>query len=464
MAGSARRRPQPTSGPSTAPAPASIVSFNPRALWSFFWKQPASFKLVCFYLFMEYVRPQQIYTPISGPPYSKFIIGGAVFAFIVEGKRLRFGLAEAFLALFTVIVVASSVFALYPDASFGEISVYLTWVVIYVLIANTVDTEPRFFFFTLTFLLWSYKMAQFGARSWVTAGFHFRSWGINGAPGWFGNSGEFAIQMVILLAVSIYFMRALRSYWSRWIRYFFWTVPLFAVVSIVGSSSRGALFGLAAMTLWTLLKTRHKFRAIVGTVVLSATVYWLLPPEQITRLQTMGDDGTSVARTTLWARGLDIMKAYPFLGIGYKNWSPYNEVRFGSPLLPHNIFIEAGSELGYTGLAVFIALIIVTLVVNYRTRRLVRHLPDGDRFVLEMAHSLDAALIGYLACGFFVTVLYYPFFWINLAMSVALYNTAVNKTGPSGAAPSAGQRRRGGVARIGRGFRGGPRVPARVGG
>jgi hypothetical protein len=39
-----------------------------------------------------------------------------------------------------------------------------------------------------------------------------------------------------------------------------------------------------------------------------------------------------------------------------------------------------------------------------------------------MAHGLDGALIGFLVGGFFVTVLYYPFFWINLAMTVALYN------------------------------------------
>lgn len=433
-------------------------------MWSFFWKQPASFKLVCFYLFMEYIRPQQIYTPIAGPPYSKIIIGLAIVAFIVEGRRVRFGLAEAVLAVFTAIVVASSVFALYPDASWAEISVYLSWVLIYVLIANSVNTEQRFFFFTVTFLAWSYKMAQFGTRSWVAAGFHFRAWGINGAPGWFGNSGEFAIQMVILLAVSIYFMRALSRYWPRWVRYAFWTVPVFAIVSIVGSSSRGALVGLAGMTLWMLLKTRHKFRAIVGTVVLSGLVYWLLPPEQITRLQTMGDDGTSVARTTLWARGLEVMKEYPVLGIGYKNWSPYMDPRFGSPLLPHNIFIEAGSELGYTGLAVFVALIIVTLIINRRTRKLVEHLPDGDRFIYEMAHAFDAALIGYLFCGFFVTVLYYPFFWINLAMTVALYNTAVTKLRASGTAAAVPGPRRNGAGRMSRAFRGGRRVPARVGG
>jgi hypothetical protein len=40
-----------------------------------------------------------------------------------------------------------------------------------------------------------------------------------------------------------------------------------------------------------------------------------------------------------------------------------------------------------------------------------------------MAYGLDGALVSYLVAGFFVTVLYYPFFWINLALTVALSAT-----------------------------------------
>jgi hypothetical protein len=55
-----------------------------------------------------------------------------------------------------------------------------------------------------------------------------------------------------------------------------------------------------------------------------------------------------------------------------------------------------------------------------------------------MAHGLDAALWGYLASGFFVTVLYYPFFWINFAMTVALHRAALNKVRQANPAPGLG--------------------------
>jgi putative inorganic carbon (hco3(-)) transporter len=426
--------------PASGSSPLFALRF--RALWEFIKRQPTSFKLVCLYLFMEYVRPQQLYSVIAFVPYSKIIIVLAVLSFFLEGRAFRIGLPESMLAVFSISVLMSSLLAVFPDASYDQLSLYISWVVIYLLIANTLDTEERFLVFLLSFILYSFKMAEFGTRSWAEAGFHFRDWGINGAPGWFNNSGEFGIQMCVFLPIVVYFTRSLGQNWPRWKRYLFWAMPACAVMSIVGSSSRGALVGLAAVALWMLAKSPYKFRGLVATAVLAMGVYWILPAEQLQRLQNMGDDSTSISRTTLWSRGLDLMSENPLHGIGYKNWSPYMQLHYGSPLLPHNIFIEAGAELGYTGLLAFVALIILTLAINYRTRRLTRHLPRGDRFVFDMAHGLDAALIGYLASGFFVTVLYYPFFWINFAMTVALYNAAVNKVRQSGPEAAGNARRR----------------------
>ena len=263
--------------------------------------------------------------------------------------------------------------------------------------------------------------------------------------------------MCVFLPIVIYFTRALSRYWPRWKRYVFWSMPTCAVISIVGSSSRGALFGLAAVAIWMLSKSRYKVRGLVSLAVVAAVVYYLLPPEQMERLHSMGTDDTSITRTTMWARGLQLMNDYPVLGIGYKNWSPYMKNLYGSPLLPHNIFIEAGSELGYSGLVAFVLLILATFVINYRTRRLVRQLPGGNLFLLEMAHGLDAALMGYLASGFFVTVLYYPFFWINFAMTVALHRAALNRLSDSGSGGASAVRQPRGRQM----WRGAPRAVAR---
>src|SRR5690606_5515781 len=107
-------------------------------------------------------------------------------------------------------------------------------------------------------------------------------------------------------------------------------------------------------------------------------------------------------------------------------WLPYYRTYYNPVAeLPHNIFIEAGAELGYMGLLAFLALIGGTFVTNARSRRLARHAGEWGPFLRSTAYGLDAALVGYLVAGFFVTVLYYPFFWMNLSFTAATYLTAM---------------------------------------
>lgn len=265
-------------------------------------------------------------------------------------------------------------------------------------------------------------MAQHAAIGWAKGGFEYRFWGVVGAPGWFYNSGEFGIEMCIFLPLSIYFIIALKRYWPPWKTAFFLLFPLSAIVGVMGSASRGAQLGMFAVVLWMLLKSKHRVKTLLGALIVGFFVLQALPPSQMERFHSAGEDKTSRARLTYWKDGIEITNNHPILGIGYANWSPYYR-RYYNPRgeFPHNIFIQASAELGYSGLLVFVSMIIITFVVNRNTRKLA---VQEDSFIHKMAHGLDAALIGYLVGGFFVTVLYYPFFWINLAMTVALHNVA----------------------------------------
>ena len=401
-----------------------LRSLQPSAIWTFLRRQPPSFWLVLTYLLFEYVRPQNVYDALQGPPYARAVILLALGAFVFERRKLRFGAPELLLALFSVIVLASSIGAFYPRISYGSFLDYYQWVVVYLLIANTVDTEDRFLVFMLCFLLYSFKMSQFGTRSWAADGFVFREWGTTGAPGFFHNSGEFGIQMCIILPLIVAFIQALGENWPRWLRVAAWIAAGTAVTSIVGSSSRGAVVGAAAVALWMLMKSPRKLRSLTVTGVLGAIVFVATPPEQKARFEAIGSDPTSISRTTYWRHGLEMMGDHPVLGIGYVNWAEYHEAVYGSRGLSHNIFIQAGAELGYTGLIAFIALLACAFFINRDTRRLASRRPATGRFAFYMAHGLDGAMVGFVASGFFVTVLYYPFFWINLAMTVALNNAA----------------------------------------
>ncbi len=410
---------------------------RPQDIWNFIKREPAAFWFVNLYMFFEYVRPQSIYTSIAGVPWAGSLLGLAFLSVLFSRKGVRLPTeASAMLVLYTLILVASSLTAWSMEESFRWYWRYFNWVVLFVIIVNVITTERRFFVFMLAFFLYSFKMSQHGARGWLETGFGFRDWGVTGGPGWFQNSGEFGIQMCIFFPLSVGFVIAMWKHWGKWQRLFFLSFPVTAVMSMIASSSRGALVGGGLVLAWMALRSRQRVRAILAAAVVAVVVIAVVPPEQKERFASAGEDKTSQSRFTVWRNGMEIASQYPVLGIGYGNWSAYSRSYYGHPLLPHNIFIEAVAELGYLGLFAFVLLIGSTFVVNFKTRKLVKTLPGDQAFIHQMAHGLDGALIGFIGSGFFVTVLYYPFFWVNLAMTVALYVVAeakVREVGTGGA-------------------------------
>jgi O-antigen ligase len=425
---------------SAAPHPAEVEGpvdplyrLDWKPIWRFVKAQPAAFWLVCLYLFFEYVRIQEIYAPLKGLPIPLYTILFCGLAFLLGGAQFRkWQPIDTLLMVFSGVVILSSITAYSPAASFNEFSLFFDWVVIYFLITNIVNTERRFFIFMLLYLIYCMKMTQHGVRSWAEAGFGFIRIGVGCAPSWFQNSGECGIQMSMLFPVSLYFILALRIYWDRlkrWVMIIM--LPFGSALTMMASSSRGAQLGFAGIGLWMVMRSKRKFRVLLAVVVLAPLLYAILPEQQKERFRTAGDDQTSQSRLTYWKDGLTILHEHPVLGIGYRNWLTYYRQRF-NPVgeLPHNIFIEASAEMGYLGFFSFVALIVATFVTNSRTRKRARLLPGSSgRFLGHMAFGFDGALIGYLITGFFVTVLYYPFFWINLAMTVALHNVTELRSG-----------------------------------
>ena len=404
-------------------APDQLNRLRLGELWTYFRGEKPSFWFLCIYFFFEYVRPQSLYTVIDVLPYGTITLALALVSFLMEGRwfRLR-SPADSLLLIYTVVVLASSVLAVSPAVAYENLYIYVSWVIVYFLITNIVVTERRLFVFMIGFLLYSFKMSQHGTRSWAAIGFQFRDWGTYGAPGWFQNSGEFGIQMTIFFPIALYLWIGLRRYWSKPKSIVVLALPVTALLGMVASSSRGALLGGAVVGLWMLFKSQYRVKGTIVMVVLALGLYAITPPEQKGRLGDSGSDQTSVERLDMWKDGLVIAREHPLSGIGYFIWTPYRVRQGHRALLPHNIFIQCVSELGYTGLLVFLTMIVSTFWMNHRSRKRLRRVPGHSPFLWHLSLGLDGGLIGFLTSGFFVTVLYYPFFWINLALTTALYS------------------------------------------
>ena len=122
------------------------------------------------------------------------------------------------------------------------------------------------------------------------------------------------------------------------------------------------------------------------------------------------------------------MKKYPVLGVGHENWLPYylDKLNYGVPGTPlvHNMFVQAGTENGFLGLGTLVAIVFSFFSVNRKTRSVAA--ARGDNVAITISHGLDAATLGLIISGSFVTVLYYPYIWIQAGFIASLSNTVQN--------------------------------------
>lgn len=405
---------------------AGVLALKPSALLRAMLKQPISVWSLFAYLFFEYVRPQTIYPALNVLPFARLSLICALGACVLEanGKR-RWNLIDVALVVFTAVLLASLITAFDRDYGVENLNLYFSWIVVYVVLSTTVNSQTRVVLMLIGWFLWNFKMSFFAFRSWAAIGFRFRDWGVSGAPGWFENSGEFGIQMCVILPISLFFAMGVRRYVGKLTFAALLLLPVTAVAGAVASSSRGALLGMGGIAFWMLARSKYKVRGLISLTAFLLLVFAIVPQEQRERLYASGDDRTSISRLTYWTRGIEFANESPVFGIGYKGWYPYYSYVWGSRLepvqLPHNLFIECLAELGYTGFFALLFLIGSTFWLNMKTRRAARRLGDQGSLAEHLGWGFDGALVGYLITGFFVTVLYYPYLWINLGMTAGLH-------------------------------------------
>jgi O-antigen ligase len=406
-----------------------LYTFNPKALWQQFKKEHFAFWMVCLYFFIQYFDPQEIYKRIDFMPWDKVAIGLAFLALSLDPRRHRVrDSTNIWMTLFLIVIYISSALAIFPAVSWKHWFGFLDWYVIYFLIINTVTTSERYFIVLAIFLLANFKMAIFGARTWIDRGFGFVSWGIMGPPGPFQNSADLSTEMLMFAPIAFELAMYVKPYVKRITYWFLMAGSLAGAMTVMGASSRGAQVTMVGQGGWMAIQRKLKLKTVLAIVVALIIGWHFLPAHEKGRFERSGTDQTSIQRLDYWKAGLTMIENHPFFGVGFYNFAPLYAIRdpnhlfFGKPQLPHNIFVQVGTDAGLIGLFIFLVLIYRNLKLSSEIRRTCARARDAPGFAPSVARGLALTTWGFVIAGQFNTVSYYPFLWINLALTVALAN------------------------------------------
>lgn len=404
------------------------------ALYLAFKAQDFAFWMAAFYLVFAYLKPQVTFPIIDFLPWTQLSILAGLGYLIVKG-RISLNIVHVAMIIFFIIVIVSIYDAVYPEIGWRRFDVIYIQLIELIFFTNCIKNMQQFKLIITIFFLILLKMSLFGAKTWVSRGFGFTSWGIAGPDGYFANSGEFSLLMAMFAIMSLGFIAGHATK-----RKIYYIAPITAVMTVLGASSRGSQLAIAAgLLVMAFVMGKLSLKNILIFALIGTLGYNLMPEEQMKRFESMGEDDTSQSRLKYWESGVKMMNDNKLTGVGYFGFAEYYHNYYKEGIqsgylanrreVAHNSLVETGSELGYPGLLCYIWFHILCFNMNNRCRRMARASNRADlNWIPLFSTGLNVTLLVYFIGAFFMSVAYYPYIYIMMMFSQSLYSAMLKET------------------------------------
>jgi len=213
--------------------------------------------------------------------------------------------------------------------------------------------------------------------------------------------------------------------------------------------SRGGFVGLVAVGLYCWFRSPRKVASMVSLALLVAAMFYFAPEKYWTRIQTIQGEasgttmGTGQGRIYTWKAGWRMFLDYPVFGVGPGNFNWHLEDyeppgglqgKYHGGRAAHSLYFTLLPELGTVGVILFALMLFST----FKDLRSIRHgvekqfnRPSENERSTKIKYltlALEGSVVAFLTSGAFISVLYYPCFWIWMAMVVALKQVESNLT------------------------------------
>ena len=245
-----------------------------------------------------------------------------------------------------------------------------------------------------------------GAFTLMTGGNHL-VWGPTGS--YIQGNNEVALALVMVIPL----MRFLHlTHESVWVKRGLVVSMLLCATAAIGSYSRGALLGIAAMLVVMWWRSDKKALGAVLLVVLSVALVSFMPDSWWARMGTIGtysEDASANGRINAWWMAWNLARDN-FFGGGFAVSSPVLFARYAPnpemSLAAHSIYFMVLGEHGFVGLFLFILLWVLVWRSAGRLRTQGGKLPQTE-WLSHLGAMCQVSLAGYAVGGAFLSLSYY---------------------------------------------------------
>jgi len=191
--------------------------------------------------------------------------------------------------------------------------------------------------------------------------------------------------------------------------------------SVVGSQSRGAFVGGAAMTLFLWMKSRHKLWSGFALAIVIAGLLAFMPQQWYDRMHTIEtyeQDQSAMQRLFSWRVAVRVAEDR-ITGGGFAMWTEQTFENYSAdtkvPHDAHSIYFKVLGEHGWVGLALFLAVGFLAWRSGSSTIRIAAQHPQL-RELGSLARMTQVSLAAFAAGGAFLSLSYFDLFWHMIAI------------------------------------------------
>jgi probable O-glycosylation ligase (exosortase A-associated) len=196
-------------------------------------------------------------------------------------------------------------------------------------------------------------------------------------------------------------------------------------IAIIGSYSRGAYIAMAAIAILALLKARRKFLFLGVLAIAAAAIYHFTPQEIVDRastIQSADSDASFHGRWVAWQVAIKYATDHFPFGAGFYGPQLNGIFNYYFPAegshAAHSIYFQVLGEHGFIGLALYLALIVVSFGLCWKVARTPQQ--ETTLWVQKLAAMMQISLFAFLVGGAALSMAYYDLFVIVICIAPQL--------------------------------------------
>jgi len=306
---------------------------------------------------------------------------------------------------------------------------YIKLFILYFLIIYLIKTRKQFMIFIWSLIILGTVSCFIGLYQYANGIGMIEEGGSLRITGTAADPNYYALHIIMLIPISISLLLNSRSILTK---LFLSGFTILSLLNVLFTFSRGGMIGLAiVLSLSFVIMLLHNRNKIIPSLIVVLIVISAIPfiPEQYwSRAKTITnlEDVAVRARLDTWKIGYEMVQDHPVLGVGVGNF-PYEyyyramtsrDTKTKARHVAHNTFIEVAAESGIIALVFFIMLILWTMGDLRKSGAVFRK--SGDNQLYYISQALIISLMGYIACGVFLSQQYLFMFWIIVPLSIVI--------------------------------------------